>query len=259
MKKISVVAVCLFFICLFPVKKVSAQVWGDVNLGLYPLQSHIMAPNGLVYKPLAHLGINLNVGIENFYIFDENVLLLERQNPGVTTNQNQAFDFTKRELDFKIGIAARPLPWKELEFRFWAISLNNLNRGNDSNRPTGFKDGVAVEGRYYFGGERIWGYLMTGYYFSKVLIAPDGEPYKPGVFGGGDFNFGLIPSRLYLFADATVINLFGDLDGGVAYRPFRSCPNTELRLEAGRYFDLNEKSLSQTKLLFEIKYYFKSM
>jgi hypothetical protein len=249
------------FFCFFMVEPTYAAIWGNANIGVYPLKSSIVAPNGLVYNPLAHIGLDLNIGNDNIYVFDENVLFLERPTPGVTTNSSQgSFDFTKREMDFKIGLAAKPFDNKHFEFRLWGISLNNLNRGNDPNTPSGFKDGVASEARYYFSGEKVWGYLAGGYYFTKTLVAPNGQPFKPGIFVGGNLNYNLLelPQKLYAFTDIMVINLFGRVDGGLAYRPLKSLPDTEVRLSGSRYLDFNEKSPGETTFLFEIRHYFRT-
>ena len=128
-----------------------AAAWGDMGLGVYPTDSHIIAPNGLVYDPFMRLQISINVGRRDLYIFAVNSFFTEKPTPGVTTNSNQGkFDFTKREYDLQFGAAARPFTFAEnLEFRIWSLSLANLNRGTDPNRPTGFKDGFAAETRYY--------------------------------------------------------------------------------------------------------------
>ncbi len=253
--------VYFLFFCFFPTEPTYAAVWGDASIGIYPVESRIVAPNGLVYNPLAYIGVKLNIGNDNIYIFDENVLLLERPTPGVTTNTNQgSFDFTKREMDFKIGLAAKPFDSKHFEFRLWGISLNNLNRGNSQNKPSGFKDGFAAETRYYFSGKKLWGHLTGGYYFTKTLVAPNGEPFKPGIFVGGNLNYNLleVPQKLYAFIDITVINLFGRFEGGLACRPLKNLPDTEMRLSGSRYLNLKEKSPSETTVLFEIRHYFRT-
>jgi hypothetical protein len=247
------------FFCFFTVQPAYAAVWGNANLGVYPFESRIVAPNGLVYNPLAHIGINLNIGNDNIYVFDENILYLERPTPGVTTNPSQgSFDFTKREFDFKIGLAARPFANKHFEFSLWGIALNNLNRGDNPNKPSGAKDGFAAEGRYYFNGKKVWGYLAGGYYLTKSLVAPNGEPFKPGLFVGGNLNYDLlqVPQKLYAFTNIMVINRFGRFEGGLAYRPLKSLPDTEVRFSAGKYLDINEQSPGETAVLFEIRHYF---
>lgn len=251
-------AIYFLFLCV-SVKTAGAEVWGDVNLGIYPLKSHIVAPNGLVYKPLSRIGINLNIGSNDIYIFNKSAFLLEKPTPGVTTNSNQgSLDFTKREFDFKIGLAAKPLNNKNFELRLWAISLNNLNRGKDQNKPSGFKDGIAGETRYYYNGGKIWGYIAGGYYFTKELVEPNGEAYKPGVFVGSKLNYDIltVPKKLYAFMNLTVINLNGRFEGGLAYRPLKKLPDTEMRISGSRYISIKERSPGQSALLFEIRHYF---
>lgn len=240
--------------------EVRAEAWGDVGIGFYPTDSHIVAPNGLVYDPLMRLQLNLNVGKKTFYGFAVNSFFTEKATPGVTTNSNQGgFDFTKRQYDLVLGLAARPLSSDNIEFRVWTISLANLNRGSDPNRPSGFKDGFAAEARYYFNGERLWGYVNGGYFFSKELVEPDGEPYKPGLFGGANLNYGFLeaPTRLYAYGDVTLINTNVHLDAGLAWRPFDTAsPNTEFRAEYGQYFNLKEHDISQNTFIIEARYYF---
>ncbi len=236
-----------------------AKVWGDAKIGIYPLGSKLVAPNGLTYNPLGHIGIDLNIGQKRLYLFSKSVIIASKADPGVTTNSNQGiFDFSKREMDFKLGAAARPFHSKDLEFRLWAIALNNLNRGTTNDKPNGFKDGEAIEARYYFNRSRLWGYVTGGYYLAKELVAPDGQPFKPGIFVGTKLNYDLfaVPKKLYAFADITSVNLFGRFEGGIAYKPFKSLPDTEMRLSAMKYMDLNEESHDDAGILFEIRHYF---
>ena len=253
-------ATLLSLILILSARTASAAAKGDVGLGVYPTDSHIVAPNGLVYDPLMRLTIALDIGDEDYYFFTENSFYTEKPTPGVTTNSNQKnLDFTKREYDLVLGAAARPFSLKEVEFRLWTVSLANLNRGNDANKPSGFKDGVAAEARYYFKGERLRGFLKAGYFFSKELVEPDGEPYKPGVFAGTEASYGLSekPMALYAFVNAYFINANCRVEGGLAWRPFDLwSPTTELRASYGQYFNFKEKNYSQSVFLVEAKYYF---
>ena len=239
-------------------------VWGDAGLGFYLFGSDIVAPNGLVYDPLMRLQMNLNVGSKNFYGFAYNSFFTEKPTPGVTTNSNQGrFDFTKREYDLVLGLAARPFSGHEnLEFRLWTISLANLNRGTDPNKPNGFKDGMAAEVLYYLSGDRLWGNLGAGYFFSKQLVEPDGEPYKPGALLGADLNYDILnsPKKLYAFGNLQLVNLNSRWNAGLAWRPFDiKSPDTELRATYGRYINLKERTVSQSTFLVEVKYYFETV
>lgn len=254
--------VMLYFLIIFILsKRANAEVWGDVNLGIYPV-GHIVAANGLTYKPLFRLGADLNIGTRDLYIFSKNYLFAEKPAPGVTTNSNQGnFDFSKREFDFKIGLAARPFTDNsQLEFRLWAVSLNNLNRGKYQDRPSGFKDGVAVETRYYLTGKRTWGYVAGGYYLTKELVQANGEAYKPGMFVGSRLNYDILtdPQKLYAFMNVMVVNMNGLFKGGLAWRPFKKSPDTEIRLSESWYMNIRERGPNQNALFFELIHYFGS-
>lgn len=244
---------------LLPVQS-HAGAWGDASIGFYPFNSQIVAPNGLVYDPFMRLEINLNIGTKELYIFANNDFFTEKPTPGVTTNLNQgSFDFTKREYDLVIGVAVRPLKDKDLEFRVWLISLANLNRGTSPEKPSGFKDGTAAEARYFFNREKLWGYVYAGYFFSKELVEPDGEPFKPGILFGTNLNYDILtdPKKLYLFGDIKFINTNSHIEGGLAWRPFDvESPNTEIRGTYGHYVNFKEQSISQNMFLLEVKHYF---
>lgn len=264
LKKAAISLFFLFFIFFsLPINSADAKAWGDAGIGFYPFDSHIVAPNGLVYDPLARIQINLNIGSDNFYVFTTNSFYAEKASPGVTTNSNQGgFDFTKRQYDLELGLAAKPFHDKHIELRAWTISLANLNRGTDPNKPTGFKDGFATEGRYYYENGRWWGYGRIGYYFSKELVEPDGEPYKPGLFGGAEGNYDIFdePKNLYAFGDITFINANCHAELGLAWRPFtEKSPDTEFRATYGEYFNFAEKGVSQNSFIIEAIYYFKSL
>lgn len=240
-----------------------AGAWGDAGIGFYPFDSHIVAPNGLVYDPLMRLEINLNIGTREYYAFIYNDFYTEKPTPGVTTNSNQgSFDFTKREYDLVVGAAMRPLRDKNIEFRLWLISLANLNRGTSPDKPSGFKDGSAADVRYYFDMERLWGYASAGYFFSKELVEPDGEPFKPGILFDASLNYDILSDarKLYAFGEIKFINTNSHIEGGLAWRPFDvKSPNTEFRATYGQYMNFKERSISQNIFLFEAKHYFNTL
>jgi hypothetical protein len=248
----------LLFFCFLTFGTTYAAVWGNASIGVYPFDSRIVAPNGRVYTPIGRLGFDLNIGNDSIYVFDENVLLLQKATPGVTNADQGNFDFSKREYDFKVGLAARPFADKHIEFRFWGTALNNLNRGGSATVPQNYNDGTAGEGRYYFSGKRLWGYLSGGYYLTGTLVEPNGQPFRPRIFGGANLNYNLleVPQKLYAFTDITVINHFGHFEGGLAYRPLRNLPDTEVRFSGSKYLDLYGKSTVNTAFLLEIRHYF---
>jgi hypothetical protein len=84
------------------------------------------------------------------------------------------FDFSKRELDFNAGIAWNW--WDRFETRASAYSGGNLNRGYSKTLPDGYKDGILIETRYYFGPANIYdvsrlSFVSLGYYPPRVLLA----------------------------------------------------------------------------------------
>ena len=235
-----------------------AKAWGNASFGMYP-SGKTVAPNGLIYDPLTRIHLDLNIGSPSFYFFTKNTFLTEKPNPGVTTNKNQGqFDFTKREFDIDLGIAFRPFQDQNIEIRLRTVAFNNLNRGAYTNKPTGFKDGSAVEGRYYLTGETVDGYIIGGYYLGKELVEPDGTPYKPGAFLGTQLNYDISAEakRLYAFGELTFIRYNGLLETGLAWRPFTRRPNVEVRAIYGRYFNIKKGAVTLDSLLLEMKYYF---
>lgn len=156
--------------------------WGDVGAGAYVGRSYKVAPNGLTYKPMFRLVADLNIGSEDWYVFAKSAYYAEKPQPGVTTNKHQGqFDFTKRQYDFDVGMAFALAA--QTEIRLWTYSQSNINRGNDLNKPYGFKDGAVLALRR---DSDIVDYRVRfegGYYITKELADNAGNSYEPGFFG----------------------------------------------------------------------------
>src|SRR5262249_29422375 len=153
-----------------------------------------VAPNGLEFKPLFALDVNLNLWLwreQRVYLFSDTRFWGQKPAPGITNASQGAFDFSKREFDFDLGVA-----WNyygTLEARTFAYSFNNLNRGTSEARPSGFNDGVGLENRWYVGGTYAdlgqpgfdvarASFLSLGYYPTKDMTDLDGTLFKPGPF-----------------------------------------------------------------------------
>lgn len=255
MRKIVFITLSLCFIWA---SSASAEVWGDAGFGYYFLGEKD-APNELIYKPLWHLEMNLNIGKRStLYLFIESVFYAERPSPGITTHLTRPLEFTKREFDLILGVA-KPLFDTGLEIRLWGYSLANLNRGRDKNVPSGFKDGYAAEARYYFEIKEFVGYVTGGYYFTKGLVDPSGDYYRPGVFAGVNLIRPIVRG-VSVFGEALVLTekftKFREVDSkiGIEFSPFRkySHPRFSIVYEIDQGRDANlERLLIQAKVYFK--------
>ena len=138
----------------------------------------------------------------------------QRAGPGVTNPTQGAFDFSKRELDLDAGFS-----WNysgPFEFRTFAYSMNNLNRGNSSFSPAGYNDGVGLENRWYFDGSYSelgqshfdvtrTSYLSVGFYPTKEMTDGSGESFKPGPFARARVIQDLNGEKWYLYFDSQFI------------------------------------------------------
>jgi hypothetical protein len=205
------------------------EVLGILGAGGFPYGER-MAPNGRAFDPLFALDLDFNVGLladQRLYLFTTSSFWTER--PGSHTNPSQGiFDFSKREWDFSAGLA-----WNiagPAELRVFGYALNNLNRGVSVTMPSGYADGVGIEGRLYLPTPDRYdiakrGFLAVGYLPSKVLIDANGCEFAPGLFARAYLTYDLPAVRSYLFGDAEAITdddlslrvLYGD--AGLAARP----------------------------------------
>jgi hypothetical protein len=217
------------------------EVWGDLGLtGI--VNGERMAPNGVPFDPLFMSDLNFNLGLlpkKKLYFFLEGEFWAQRASAGITNPDQGRYDFSKREVDFNIGIA-----WNffnRFEIRATAYALNNLNRGTSKTRPFGFQDGVQSEARYYFKSENNYdigrlGFVGIGYYATQTLIGGDGMGFRPGLSARAYETYNIPALRSYFYGDgrliaerpATVRLL--TLDAGIATRPFAHGQNFELRV-----------------------------
>lgn len=218
-------------------------VWGVFDVTGYAAGTH-EAPNGFAFDPLVALSSDFNFGLlprKQLYLFLENGLWVQRT-ARVAPGKSQ------REFDADFGVA-----WNyfdALELRASAYSLNNLNRGTSLASPDGYKDGIAVENRYYFGPSDIYdvgrlSFVSLGYYPTKALVGNNGQSFRPGLFAQGYLTQDLpTPFRSYLYGglrltaqDAATPRLL-ETDLGVAFRPVADRQGLEFRVGYDRTDDV---------------------
>ncbi len=216
-------------------------IWGTVGMPVYFTGSHEGA-NGVPFNPLFGLDFDLNIGLlpnKELYLFAENKFWTQKAAPGITNPSQGQFDFSKREYDLWLGGAWTY--YSSFEFRAWTYALSNLNRGDSLSSPFGFKDGVAVENRYYLNNADIYdvgrlSFLSVGYYASKDLVGNDGSSFKPGLFARAYLTYDIKAIRSYVYfdgeftAEQPIKPRLLEMDVGLAARPFLRLQNLEFRL-----------------------------
>jgi hypothetical protein len=217
------------------------EVWGYMGVSGI-LTGQRMAPNGVLFDPLFMVDINLNIGLlpnKKLYVFTESKFWMQKPGLGITNPSQGSFDFSKREFDFDAGIA-----WNyfdRFELRASAYSGANLNRGISLISPAGFKDGVLLENRYYFGSANVYdvsrlSFVSIGYYPTKSLVGGDGSDFHPGVFARAYWTYDIPWIRSYIYSDLqfTAERIIKprllSLDAGLATRPFSQFENLEFRI-----------------------------
>jgi hypothetical protein len=225
------------------------RTWGIAGLDVIPL-GRKMAPNGVPYDPLFALDLLLNVALtedREFYLFVKSRFWAQKPGEGITNRKQGNFDFSKRQFDLDGGLA-----WNfygRMEARAFFYSFNNLNRGENHVQPRGYKDGFAVECRYYLPTTNfdngLYRYLSLGFAPTKELVGADGRGFKPGFFATANLAFDVIPERFYTYADLEYISkrtfmpkLF-IVDPGIAFRPFEKCNDIEFRIGAESTIDVD--------------------
>jgi len=232
-----------------------------------------VAANGLEFNQLFALDLNFNLMLwreQKVYLFVETTFWGQKPSPGITNSNQGVFDFSKREIDYNMGVA-----WNysgALEARVFGYSFNNLNRGTSKSRPSGYDDGIGLENRYYLGatyadlGTAAFdvaraSFLSLGYYPTKDMIGLNGDPFNPGLMARAYVTLDLFSDRYYLYLDVELIarrpitpKLF-HLDGGVALRPFDASPRLEFRLGSEYNYDLQIGDL-ETSLYLSLRYVF---
>ena len=249
-----------------------SSVWGIVGLRGFPY-GQTMASNGNEYNQLFSLDLNFNIWLwraKRLYAYSNSRFWGQKAAPGITNPTQGAFDFSKREFDFTGGAA-----WNyygNWEFRAFAYSFNNLNRGNSQTSPQGFNDGVGLENRYYlnptyadlgtpaFDKARAT-FLSIGYYPSKSMVDGEGVEFKPGPFVRAYLIWELYGPKCYLFTDDTYLSnrslrpaLF-NTDSGIALRPFDRVPRLEFRLGTEDAIDLLNTD-TETSVYLSARYIF---
>jgi hypothetical protein len=187
------------------------------------------------------------------------------------TNANQGiFDFSEREFDIDGGGAWNY--YRSFEFRLFAYSFNNLNRGTSKITSSGYNDGVGLENRYYFSsdyqqlGSSVYdlpraGFFSVGYYPTKTMTDASGYSYKPGLFLHGCATFDVLGPQFYLYGEADVIfshslqPRVSDIDVGVAARPLPWVPRFEVRVGAQEMLDIQDND-HETRGCFALRYIF---
>jgi hypothetical protein len=233
-----------------------SEVWGLLGIDGFGYGER-MGPNGHAYDPLFAFDLDLNVGLlanQKLYLFAQTCFWGEKA--GAHTNPNQgSFDFSKREWDLTAGLA-----WNvsgPLELRAFGYALNNLNRGVSLTQPSGYADGVGIEGRWYLFSQDRYdvahrSFLAVGYLPAKGLIDADGNQFSPGLFARAYLTCDLPAVRSYVYIDAegvTDSTLGGRLltiDGGLASRPFLGLPALELRIGAADTYDIHVQQNNRT-------------
>lgn len=221
-----------------PAERAFRMVWGIAEMDGYLGQR--MAPNGLLYHP--DYGVNLYFNIwlwpaAGLYLFDETLFWM-----GTT---HEGLNFTKRELDFDIGVA-----WNyfgRLEARMFGYSQNNLNRGLSSGQSSGFNDGFGIENRFYLNpiyyalGTSDFDlakatFISIGYLPTKTLTGADGMQFRPALFARAYLTWDIVKDSCYVFSDLALITEREPFNAkllntnvGAALRPFRQVPRLEFR------------------------------
>jgi hypothetical protein len=228
--------------------------WGVAGFrGVYAGQR--MAPNGVPFDPVFSLDLDFNLWLwraQGLYLFADSRFWGQHAQDGIT---NQKADFSKREYDLDFGGA-----WNYaglLEFRVFAYSLNNLNRGLTPGAPWGFKDGVGIENRLYLSPMYLYlgtdrydvtraDFVSLGYLPSKSLVGGDGEDFNPSVFARAYLTHNLWPDLAYAYLDVAVIAQqplslkLLNTDAGVALRPLACQRRLEFRAGCETPVDLQD-------------------
>lgn len=228
------------------------DVWGYVDVPIYATGSR-EAPNGIVFDPLFAVNQSFNIGLlpdKKLYLFVDTNFWMQRPGAGITNPSQGNFDFSKREFDVNSGMA-----WNysgAWEARFSVYALNNLNRGSSLASPSGFKDGVLLENRYYFGSADKYdigrlSFLSLGFYPTKSLVGGNGETFHPGLFARAYATYDLPFLSSYFYGDAkftaeqALKPRLLEFDAGWAFRPFKEFRNAEFRLGSDLTTDLQDK------------------
>jgi hypothetical protein len=228
------------------------EVWGFLDIPVYATGTRA-APNGVYFDPLFSLNGSFNIGLipgKKLYLFADATMWMQRPGAGITNASQGNLDFSKREFDFNPGIA-----WNyagSFEARISAYSMNNLNRGQSPTKPAGFKDGVLIENRYYFGTADKYdvgrlNFVSVGYYPTKGMVGGNGEEFHPGIFASAYLTYDLPVLNSYLYGDAkytgerVIKPRLLEFDAGWALRPFERSKYVEFRLGSDLTADVQDR------------------
>lgn len=240
------------------------EVWGFAGINVFATGKK-MAPNGLTYYPLGSLFADINIGIlpqKRLYIFGQSVFWVQKPTSGVTNGDQGNLDFSKRQMDLTLGAAWRY--YGPLEFRAFAFSFSNLNRGFDLNVPARYNDGFGIENRYYIFKSNAYdlprlNFLSIGYMPTKEITGLDGNFFKPGFFARAYLTYEFVPRRYYVYADSQLIcQQFAEpkllfFDDGFAARPFDKLTGLEFRLGVTNTVDVQvHRDLTLVYALFQV-------
>ncbi len=217
------------------------EVWGELGSQYYFTGSRV-APNGVPFRPVFSSDLNLNIGLlskKKLYLFTEDTFWAQRASAGVTNSHQGSFDFSKREVDLHVGLAARVFYRFEVRASYYA--LTNLNRGDSNAIASGGKDGTQVETRYYLPGASDFdvdklGFISLGYYPTKTLVGGNGTSFEPGVFARAYLTRDIPCLRSFIYGDGQFTAERGatprllTFDAGIATRPFPRLGSLEFRL-----------------------------
>jgi hypothetical protein len=221
--------------------------WGLAGIRFIPAGPK-EAPNGEEYHPNFSIDLDFNIWVwpsQGLYLFADARLWGEKSENNVTNARDGAVATSKREFDLTGGVAWNY--WDNFEARAFGYTWNNLNRGTDPVRPTGFDDGFGLENRYYISREyeklgqtgfdvARATFVSIGYYPSKNMVGNDGRQFDPGLFLRAYLTCDIWKLPCYAFGDVTYIAessfeakllLF---DVGLAARPLPFCRQCEFRL-----------------------------
>ena len=223
------------------------EVWGFGGIdGTYGSR---MAPNGVAFDPLFDIHGQINIGLlpdKKVYFFCEMDFWGQKAGTNITNPNQGAFDYSKREWDFDLGIAWNY--WNAMELRVSGYANNNLNRGTSLTYPYGYNDGVAIENRYYFNNADKYdvgklSFVSIGYMPSSTLTGQDGIIFHAGMTARAYLTCDIPTIRSYVYFDGQYCsdgNLMPRLlkyDLGLAIRPFEHLQNLEFRLGGEGVYD----------------------
>jgi hypothetical protein len=227
------------------------EMWGLGGLR-FIVSGDKMAPNGDVYNPLFSIDLDLNFGLlanKKLYLYTLASFWGQRAATDVTQS---SWDFSKRQFDFTLGAAYNY--WGPLEARFFAYSMNNLNRGASLRTPYGYNDGLGVENRYYLPSDDIYdlprlNFVSLGYFPSKAITGADGAMFHPSLFARAYLTYEFVPHKYYVYADTQFITqepVKAKLlwfDDGIAARPFDRLGGLEFRFGVENTWDVQVQNV----------------